>query len=256
MPTSATRRPAKAVARLTGEPFRKRAGSSLHHQIKDDLFHRLRSGTWPPGAELPSEQALCAHFGVSRGTLRRAVADLVAEGYIERHSGRGSFVCHAKLESGVTTAYSRMSVMGPALDPGGQILYCQKTRPNAHVAGVLGSKAPVWQLERLRFTNGQPVTLQTSFVPVAMCPDLGRQDLAHQHLIDVMRDAYGIHLGRAVEVLDPAVADGHVARHLGIGVHAPVFHIERTTYTVDGAVVEYRNAILRGDIYRYRVDLR
>jgi DNA-binding GntR family transcriptional regulator len=237
-------------------PFKKRPGVSLHHQIKDDLFHRLRSGDWPPGTELPPETALCAYYDVSRGTLRRAVAELVAEGYIERHSGQGSFVCHPKLESGVTSSYSRMSVVGPEVDPGGQILFCRSATPNPHIASVMGSGDPVWRLERVRFTRQQPVALQTSFIPVALCPDLGRADLKTRHLVEVMREKYGIHLGRAVEYLEPAVADGHVSKHLSVPLHAPVFHIERSTYTVEGRIVEYRNAYLRGDIYRYRVELR
>jgi GntR family transcriptional regulator len=236
--------------------FKKRAGVSLHHLIKEDLFHKLRSGAWPPGSELPSEQVLCAYYDVSRGTLRRAVADLVSEGYIERHSGKGSFVCQPKLESGVTGAYNRMSVVGPEVNPGGDILYCKKLRPDAHVAGVMGSSDSVWRLERLRYTHQQPVTLQTSFIPAALCPDLGKQDLKHIHLVDVFRDVYGLHLGSAVEYLDPAVADSHVAKLLMISAGAPVFRIERTTYTVDGRIAEYRNALLRGDIYRYRVELR
>jgi GntR family transcriptional regulator len=242
--------------RLSSQPFRKRAGAPLHHQIKEDLFHNLRSGDWPPGSELPSEPSLCAHFSVSRGTLRRALADLVTEGYLERHSGRGTFVCHPKLESGVTSAYSRLSVVGPVVDRGARILDCRRMAPNHHVAKVMQSTEPVWRLERLRFTHQHPVTLQTSFIPVALCPDLKRQSLESQHLIEVMRDIYGIHLASAVEYLEPAVADGHAAKHLGVPLHAPVFRIERTTYAVDGRVVEYRNAILRGDIYRYRVELR
>jgi GntR family transcriptional regulator len=248
----------KAVPAETplGPPFKMRSGTSLHHQIKEDLFHKLRSGEWPPGSELPPEPVLCAHYDVSRGTMRRAVADLVSEGYIERHSGRGSFVCQPKLESGVVGPYNRLSVVGPEVDPGGAILYCKLVQADKHVASVIGTGSAVWRLERLRSTNGQPITLQVSFIPKSLCPDLGKQDLKNLHLVDVMRDAYGLYLGRAVEYLDPAVADSYVAKLLNISVGAPVFRIERTTYTVDGRVAEYRNAFLRGDIYRYRVELR
>jgi GntR family transcriptional regulator len=114
----------------------------------------------------------------------------------------------------------------------------------------------LWNLERVRFTDGKPVSLQTSFLPAALCPDLSRQPLTSEHLIDVLREAYGVHLGSAVEYLDPTVADGYAARHLAVKVHTPLFQIERTTYTVTGAVAEYRRALLRGDVYRYRVELR
>lgn len=238
------------------QPFAKRPGVALHHQIKEDLFHKLRSGEWPPGAEMPSEHILCTHYGVSRGTLRRALADLVSDGYVERHSGRGTFVCRPKLVSGVTSAYSRSSVVGPAVDPGGRVLLCRRVKADRHVAAMLQSRGAVWQLERVRFTDGQAIGLQTSFIPVVLCPDLAKQDLQSKHLVDLMRDIYGVHFGSAVEYLDPGIADSHVARHLGIRVNALVFRIERTAYTVDGRAAEYRNAVLRGDMYRYRIELR
>ena len=239
-------------------PFRQRPAIALHHQIKEDLFLKLRSGDWPPGFELPSEEALCAHYAVSRGTVRRAVADLVAEGYIERHRGRGSFVCQPKLESGVVGAYNRFSVVGPRLDPGGRVLFCRKARASRQVATVLQIDPgdPVWHFERVRFTDGHPMSVQTSFMPVAMCPELVRKDLATHHLVELLRERHGIHLGSATETIDPTVADAWVARHLDIRVGTPLFQIERTTCTLSGAVAEYRHAVLRGDVYRYRIELR
>ena len=52
----------------------------------------------------------------------------------------------------------------------------------------------IWRLERVRFTERVPVSLQTSFIPVDLCPDLARHDLRSRHLIDVLRDEYGVHL--------------------------------------------------------------
>lgn len=240
------------------EPFRQQPAIALHHQIKEDLFLKLRSGDWPPGSELPSEQVLCEHYRVSRGTLRRAVLDLVGEGYVERHRGRGTFVSRPKLESGVISAYNRFSVVGPVLDAGGLVLSCRKVKANKHVASVMQRAAgePVWHLERVRFTQRRPVSIQTSYLPVALCADLPRQHLDSRHLVDVLRDVYGIHLGSAVEYLEPTVADGYAAKHLGLHMKAPLFQIERTTFTMTGEVAEYRHAVLRGDIYRYRIDLR
>lgn len=248
--------PASAVADL--DPFEPRPAVALHHQIKEDLFLHLRSGRWTPGSELPTEEALCRHYRVSRGTMRRAIADLVTEGYVERHRGRGTFVSRPKLESGVVGSYSRFRVVGPPLDPGGRVLFCKRIRAAKDVAAMLqlDAGAPLWSLERVRFTRARPVSVQTSFLPVALCPELSRQPLATTHLIDVLRDVYGVHLGSAVEYIDPTIADGYAARHLGIKVRTPLFRIERTTFTVQGAVAEYRRAVLRGDVYRYRIELR
>jgi hypothetical protein len=113
-----------------------------------------------------------------------------------------------------------------------------------------------WRLERVRVTQQRPDTLQTSFIRVALCADLNRRDLKSQHAIQVMCQTSGIHLASAAEYLEPAVSDGDVAKHLSVPLQAPVFRIEQTAYTADGRVAEYRNAMLRGDTHRYRVELR
>ena len=114
----------------------------------------------------------------------------------------------------------------------------------------------LWMLERVRFTEGTPVGLQTSLLPFHLCPGLAREDLAAVHLIDLLRDVYNVHLGSAIEYVEPTVADGYAARHLGVRLRTPLFQIERTTYTVAGVIAEYRRGVLRGDIYRYRIELR
>jgi GntR family transcriptional regulator len=249
---------APATSNLKIAAFRPQPAVALHHQIKEDLFLHLRSERFAPGLALPSEAMLCEHYGVSRGTLRRAIADLVSDGYLERYRGRGTFVSRSKLESGVVGSYSRFNVVGPLLDPGGRILLCRRIRAAKDIGTMLGVSAgtSLWMLERVRFTNGKPVSLQTSFLPLELCPGLARQNLAERHLIDVLRDDYGVHLGSAIEYVEPTVADGHAARLLGVRLRTPLFQIERTTYTVGGVIAEYRRAVLRGDVYRYRVELR
>lgn len=250
--------PADPARDLKLGSFEPRPAVALHHQIKEDLFLHLRSERFTPGIALPSEAALCDHYGVSRGTLRRAIQDLVSEGYLERYRGRGTFVSRSKLESGVVGAYNRFHVVGPALDPGGRVLLCRRIPAAKDIAAMLDVRpgTRLWMLERLRFTDGKPVSLQTSFLPFDLCPGLARQDLATRHLIDVLREVYNVHLGSAVEYVEPTVADGYAARLLGVKLRTPLFQIERTTYTVTGVIAEYRRAVLRGDVYRYRVELR
>ena len=63
----------------------------LHHQIKESLTLQIASGQWRPEDEVPSEAELCRHYAVSRGTIRRALADLENQGLVERRQGKGTF---------------------------------------------------------------------------------------------------------------------------------------------------------------------
>jgi GntR family transcriptional regulator len=231
---------------------------ALHHQVKEDLLLKLRSGVWQPGREIPPEPALCTHYGVSRGTLRRAIGDLVNEGYFERFRGRGTFVSQPKLESGLAGSFGRFTVVGPSLEPGGRVLFCRKERAQESVASVLRirSGTEIWRLERVRFAGERRAALQASYLPCRLYPDLDRQPLASRFLLDIIGAAYGVPLVRAVEYVDPTRADAYAAKHLGVKLGTPLFRVERTTYTGDERIAEYRQSVLRGDIFRYRNEFR
>lgn len=230
----------------------------LHHQVTADLTMQLRHGRWAPGASIPSEQQLCAHYGVSRGTIRRALEGLARDGIIERHAGRGSFLSRPKSEGQIAGSYKRFRVDGPPLDPGATVLSFRRRRPSLQVAEILALRPSecVFQFDRLRYVNKAPVAIQSSCVPERLCPRLTAGQLTKRHLIDILRDRFGIEFTHADEYIEPAIADEYVAEHLTIGLNTPIFQLERRTYLADGRVGEFRRASMRGDIYRYKVELR
>src|SRR5687768_4278452 len=68
------------------------AGAPLYRVVKRALLRAIEAGRYPGGGALPSESALSAALGVSVGTLRHAVDELVAEHILVRRQGRGTFV--------------------------------------------------------------------------------------------------------------------------------------------------------------------
>ena len=64
----------------------------LYKEIKRQLMDALTSGEWRPGQSIPSERRLSERFGISIGTLRKAIDELVAENILIRQQGRGTFV--------------------------------------------------------------------------------------------------------------------------------------------------------------------
>lgn len=245
------------AARRVASGFRPNPNIALHHQIKEDLLLKLKAGVWKAGEEIPAEPSLLAYYEVSRGTLRRAIGDLVTEGYLERFRGRGTYVCAPKLESGFAGSFGRFTVIGPSFASGGRLLHCRRERARESVAGVLQvvPGTGIWHLERIRMADGKPAALQTSFLPVDMFPGLDRQPLESRFLLDIMA-SYGVPPVRAVELVDPTKADAYTAAHLRVKPGTPLFRIERTTYATDDRVVECRLSLLRGDIFRYRNEFR
>lgn len=243
----------------TGLPaFAREPLVALHHQVHGHLASLLRAGAWPAGTLLPGEPALCRHYGVSRGTLRQALGALAREGLIERQQGRGSFTRAPKREGAIAGSYRRFRAEGAPLDPGCRLLSLRRLPAAARLAEMLSIRrgAPVWRIERLRFLQREPAAIQLSWLAAALCPELDRRDLERRHLIDVLREGWQVEFTHADEFIEPAIADAVHARRLGIAPGTPMFRLERRTYLPNGHVGEYRQAVMRGDIYRYRVELR
>jgi GntR family transcriptional regulator len=254
------RRAAHGDARLRGlRALAPGEFAPLYHQITETLTRQIHSGRWRSNDELPSEASLCAHFGVSRGTLRRALDDLQRQGLIVRHQGRGTFVAPPKFEGSVLGSY-RTYRGGAALphDPESRLLGIERRRASPDLQRLLGlgKRDEVFEVRRVQFMGGHPITVSASFLPAALCPGLDRLDLEHDHFYGVLESRYGLAFLRAEEYLEPAVADDYVARHLGVAEGTPVFRVERHTYLVGDRPAEFRQAYMRGDRYRYRVDLR
>lgn len=64
----------------------------LYLQARDLLTQCILDGEWDVGSPLPSEHDLCVQLGISRGTLRQALAELERQGFVRREQGRGTFV--------------------------------------------------------------------------------------------------------------------------------------------------------------------
>jgi GntR family transcriptional regulator len=232
--------------------------SPLYHQIKENITRQIVSGRWLSNHELPSETDLCAHFGVSRGTLRRALDDLENRGLIVRRQGRGTFVASPKFEGSVLGSYRNFRVGALPHDPVSRVLGIDKKRASSDMQRLLqlDKREDLYEVRRVQFMEGVPITLSTSFIPAALAPGLDQSDIEHDLFYGLLEQRYGLVFLRAEEFLEPVIADDFVARHLEIPEGTPVFLVERHSFLVGDKPGEFRQAYMRGDRYRYRIDLR
>ena len=231
----------------------------LHSVIASRAEARIRSGEWTPGTRLPPERELCRILDVSRSTLRLALAELEERGLITRHQGRGTFVARRRIEADATSYFT----IGAALRAGGRELDTKvvkvETSPASRtIAADLGILPgdPVVHLERLRSLDREPLLLETSNLPVALFPELGRQDLEHRSLYEILHDVYGHEPSAATETLEPVMLTPHEAAQLGVGRHTPALLIRRVSVDTAGTPIEVTQALLRGDRSRFLLQRR
>jgi GntR family transcriptional regulator len=192
----------------------------------------IADGELAPGDRLPAERALAEQHGVSRMTVRQALQTLESRGVLTRAIGRngGSFVAAPKLErdlgtfSGLSEQLARQGVVA-----GARVLSARETADGVEIV-------------RVRFADGEPFALERSTFPLRFAWLLDH-DLTGS-LYALLGDDAPV---RAVERIEPVVADADDADALGLRVGAPLLLVDRVAYGDDGDVVETARDVFRGD---------
>jgi GntR family transcriptional regulator len=230
-----------------------------YHQLKDSLRDNILSGTWPPGTALPSEADICEVFGLSRITVRQALAELGLEGLVRRERGRGTFVAEPKIRERIvghlTGFYEDMTAQG--LEPQTRVLNKSVIEAPPWLAEILEVMpgVPLIRIERLRMISREPVLLSVTHIPEAICPNLASEDLEKQSLYGLLEKRYGVQIARGRRVIEAIAASENDASLLGVAGGTPLVLIKSITYLSDGRPVEYYEAKHRGDRTRFEVEV-
>ncbi len=232
----------------------------LYHQLAGELRSAIHSGRLAPGTRLPSEFEISAASGVSRPTVRQAIAQLALEGLLARRRGRGTFVreqkpAHRLYELGSFSEAMRRR----GLAPGARILNRRIVAAPGAVAEMLGIETgePVVLIRRLRTADGQPILINTAYFQAARLPGLLDQDLAGS-LYDLLAARYRVTPQWAWETYEPTAVERGAARLLGVSPGTPGLLVERATYADDDSPIEFSQSLIRGDRCRFytRLELR
>ena len=242
------------ATRITARP------APRYRQAADQLAGRIASGELPAHSQLPSERAVAESFGLSRMTARQAVELLVRRGLVYRRPGAGTFVSPPRVVHTLQRLAGFSEQMrSQGIEPAGRVLDLELSddlETDVREALGLRRRQRAWLVRRIRLGDGEPLVLETSYIPDAVCPRLGTHDLAGQSLYGLMESRYGIAPVRAHETLEPAILEAAEARHLGSRPGAPAIRVTRAAYVEDGRAVEYAIDLYRGDRARFEIDLK
>ena len=229
----------------------------LYYQLKEIFRSWIAAGEFDRDGRFPSEAELQQQFKVSRMTIRRALSELVQEGFLVREQGRGSFVVRPRVQDQLrylTSFTEDMRLRG--LPTGSRILDFRLVH-DPEVAKAMGipESEELVQLRRLRLVRDDPVAIQNAFIRHRFCPGLVERGLMEGSLYATLERGYGLKLGRAIQTVEAKPADEYEARLLGIELGQPVLLLERLTFLKGGEPVEYVRSAYRGDRYRFTVEL-
>ena len=236
-----------------------RSEAPVYRDIAKALHRELLKGTWRPGDQIPTEAELEKRFGVSRGTLRGAVMQLVRAGLLQRQPGRGTFVLSPQFTNSFALFFSfeRKDSEAPIAHDTA-CLATELRRADAPVAEALRLKpgVQVAHVRRLRSHRGEPFLVEDSFFPMTIWQRIATADFTVTALYEEIRERFDVHMLSAEEYLTAEPATAELAVLLGVREGNPVIRIERKTRTFNDEPAEYRQSVGRSDKFRYHARLR
>lgn len=230
--------------------------SPLYRQIKSLITRSLQAGEWRPGDAIPSEMDLASRFGVSQGTVRKAIDELASENLLVRRQGKGTFVStHA--EETVQYRFLRLTAdIGAPLQTSRRFIDCRRLRAPAEIAEQLALQtgAPVLMVRRVLSFGGRPVVLDDIWLPGAQFKGLTAKRLTDCHgpMYAFFEEEFGVRMIRAEEKIKAVAASVEVGQFLGVAAGTPLLSVERLSLTYEGKPVELRRGLYDTSAYHYR----
>lgn len=247
------------------------AGQPRYLQIADDLAEQIRARALAPGSLLPSESVLMERYGVSVGTVRKAVSELRTRDLVVTHHGRGSYVkdrppvrrkssdrfrrSHRKAGKAAYLAEAEQAGATPTVS----VLYVGATEAPVEIADRLGvdAGAKVLARRRLYFSDGTPTEEAVSYLPWDVAKDI--PELFEENPggggIYARLEEHGHTLNEFVETVRGRLATKQETSALKLSPGAPVIHLVREAVASGGRVVEVCDTIMAADqfVLDYRI---
>lgn len=229
----------------------------LYHQLYQLIKRKIEAGDLRQGSLLPAETEMASFFGVSRITVKRALDELEAEGYVSRHRGRGTHVTHKHEPKVLHAPLDQIldSHAGASRETQIRLLELARLTAPAVVAEALriGAEQLVDRAVRVRSSDGLPFAHYTSWtLPIGAAPD--PEILKQPGRLDQFKRV-GIHLKEVDQIISAIPADAVLAQRLQVRVGDPLLQVTRISTDQRGRPIDYLIGVYRPDRFQYRMKL-
>ena len=241
--------------------------SDMHHAFKDRhtplyiqvatlLRHRISSGVWKKGEQLPVIEALMAEFSVARTTVRQALTMLEDEGLIRRSRGRGTFVTDAPAQPSWLMLDTSWTSFLRTLEGNWSKLVdvCDEDGFQDLDTGLGVPACSYRKISRIH-GSGDKAYADVCIRLDQRCYGLAPQRFEAEFIIPVMESLPEIKISTARQVLTIGVADFETAERLEIPVNAPVGMLRRVLCDENGVAIYIGDITYRGDLVKLEMNI-
>ncbi|MHB1681687.1 MAG: GntR family transcriptional regulator [Bacilli bacterium] len=218
-----------------------------YYQVKQWILERITLDEWKIDDEIPSEQQLCADLGISRGTLRRAVDELVRQGHLTRVQGKSTKVAKPKIP--IFSKGFRADIQSTGQTPNSAIEFFGLRSVSTEIKQILSvdQQTLVYVLRRIILADSEPVILETVYIPEPYGRDLSVDALLGTSLLDLIPRACSLIIKKAIESYEPVELTVDEALSLKVKPGELAILDQAVTYDVHNAPIFLSKALIRRD---------
>lgn len=223
----------------------------LYHQIKEDIIKKIKTHEFQPDEKIDGEHEFAKKYGVSQITIRKAISDLVTEGYLYRIRGKGTYVAKDRLKHKLSLLSFSEELRQRGQQNDVKIIELDSAcNPRiAQIMGISPSK-PIIKIKRLRLSGNIPLGIQTSYISQDHISLKDLEKLEEIKSLYAILENKGIKPYKAYEKYKAVtIHNDRTQKLLKIAKGEPAFFVERYTYDKNENLFEYAESILRGDQY-------
>jgi GntR family transcriptional regulator len=224
----------------------------VYVQIAEAVRDLIHGGRVPVGSALPAERVLCENFGVSRMTLRQAYDVLERDGLIDCQRGRGTFIARKRIQKQQQEMRSfTEEIAARGGSPSSRLVSFSVVKQSFAARECFGLPGDqlLWEIKRVRLSDGVPIALEHVQIPCYLCPTLDRFNLRTQSLYRILEEHFDVKLARCEEGISACRPTPEQKRYLDVAQSAAILRIERRTYSANDTLVELGITAYRGDLY-------
>ena len=236
-----------------------RKAEPLYQIVENHLRELINKGGLVPGDLIPAEPKLAKQLNVSQGTVKKAIDNLVWQGLLYRHQGKGTFVSRIDFNNSLFKFFSYGDQLGHDVRVRKQTTNRHLEHGDMDVRQLLGVNPDqaLLHIERIGVVEGVPAFVEYSWWDAQRVPGLEDEDT---HIPDLfyalIEEKYQVPVIRAEETLTAQACDKETAGKLEIEVKSPVVVLNRLTYSTDNKIIEVRTSKGRADMFSYKREIR
>lgn len=224
----------------------------LYKQLENILIQQIESGALPLGGKLPTEDELSKEYNISRVTVRKAMEALTDACFIERKPGKGTFVSKKKIQRNISAllSFTDMCLM-QGLKASAKTIRIDIISPSEDdiIQMKLKPHDKILLLERLRYANNVPVTIEISKFTEEFY-FLFEEDLTNASLYAVLKK-HNINLTNSVKTLEIVRANYKESVLLNVQKNHPLLCITSVVSDANGDHLHLSKQLSVADNFKF-----